>query len=371
MNKESIREMERPKIIDIDRQEFYYYDETNNSRVFRLKNDSFNVDPLQKFSLGGLVSKVDIIDDKHEELWSKLKLDKSLKDLKAKHILKKSSDFLECIDSDKVTSLLKYTKDKGYLLHFSYMNLLYFTLVDIVDNVYNVNSDMDARYLKEELYLKMKDNIEWSKNLFKKYEYPSIENQDDLNDFYNEIAEYLQKQNNKNLCTEILIEMFTEPKTLNFFDAEKPNQFISDFAFAYARIPNIFTKSYHNFDEELFIKEILDKHDNSKIKWYESHKHRTIQLCDCLISIISRFISYIDENDYETLKCQLARVAVDSDFDANAKIVHKNLLLIGKLLDESAKHEPLNTNLITVQSTLDDYRKFVKKFSHLYKLYFS
>lgn len=41
---------------NMDRCEFYYYDETNNSRMFRLKNDSFNVNPFQKFS--GSVAKL-------------------------------------------------------------------------------------------------------------------------------------------------------------------------------------------------------------------------------------------------------------------------------------------------------------------------
>lgn len=78
---------------NMDRCEFYYYDETNNSRMFRLKNDSFNVNPFQKFSLGGLVSEKDIINDNHNELWNKLKINSNIPELKSKYIFKKSDDF--------------------------------------------------------------------------------------------------------------------------------------------------------------------------------------------------------------------------------------------------------------------------------------
>lgn len=160
---------------NMDRREFYYYDETNNSRMFKLKNDSFNVNPFQKFSLGGLVSEKEIINDNHNELWNKLKINSNIPELKSKYIFKKSDDFLESIDTKNIELILEYIKIKGYNLHFNYLNLLWLTIVDIVDNSYDNSKNnsikriYNPQLLKQELYLKVKNDIPWLEKLFKKY----------------------------------------------------------------------------------------------------------------------------------------------------------------------------------------------------------
>ncbi|MCF7587780.1 hypothetical protein [Staphylococcus epidermidis] len=357
---------------NMDRCEFYYYDETNNSRMFRLKNDSFNVNPFQKFSLGGLVSKKDIINNNHNELWNKLKINSNIPELKSKYIFKKSDDFLESIDTKNIELILEYIKSKGYNLHFNYLNLLWLTIVDIVDNSYdNSKNNSIKRYnpqlLKQELYLKVKNDIPWLEKLFKKYNFPNLVEQKELNDFYTEFAEYLSKQSNQNEYTKVLIDLFTNTVIKdNLFRGEESHIYIKDFSALYTINSKILIHSKHSFDEEMHIKEKIKFFSNSNIHWYKSHEHRTIQLCDCVIAIINRFINFIENNSYTNLKEQLVYA-----FDvAESPRLRRNLTLLGFLLNKSYLHEPLNRRLTTIDETAIKYEEFVSKLSSLSKLSF-
>lgn len=358
---------------NMDRCEFYYYDETNNSRMFRLKNDSFNVNPFQKFSLGGLVSEKDIINNNHNELWNELEINSNIPELKSKYIFKKSDDFLEAIDTKNIELILEYIKNKGYNLHFNYLNLLWLTIVDIVDNSYHNSKNIfikniyNPQLLKQELYLKVKNDIPWLEKLFKKYNYPNLVEQKELNDFYTEFAQYLLKQSDQSEDTKVLIDLFTNTVIKdNLFMGEESHIYIKDFSALYTINSEILIHSKHSFDEEMHIKEKIKFFSNSNIQWYKSHEHRTIQLCDCVIAIINRFINFIENNSYTNLKEQL----VYAFAVAGSPRLRRNLTLLGFLLNKSYLHEPLNRRLTTIDETAIKYEEFVSKLSSLSKLSF-
>ncbi|MFZ8452789.1 hypothetical protein ACO1MT_14515, partial [Staphylococcus aureus] len=100
--------------------------------------------------------------------------------------------------------------------------------------------------------------------------------------------------------------------------------------------------------------------------WYKSHEHRTIQLCDCVIAIINRFINFIENNSYTNLKEQL----VYAFAVAGSPRLRRNLTLLGFLLNKSYLHEPLNRRLTTIDETAIKYEEFVSKLSSLSKLSF-
>lgn len=363
------REIIRAYGKNIDRNEFYYYDETNNTRKFWLKDKNFNVDPFTKFSLGGMVTTIDIINSNHEELWTELELPKNIKELKAKHIFNDSEDFLELINSKRVNLLLDYINKMGYHVHYNYLNIFFFTIADIVDNAFANVSDLNInpQILKQELYFRMEKDLTWSKKLFEKYNYPSIENQKELINFYNEITQFLLDQNNLNENTEKLIDLFRNIKIKsNLFIAETPNVYIDDLSDLYTLLPNIFPNSKHNFDKETYIQHKLNNLSTlpSNIDWFESKDYRTIQLCDCLISIINRFINYIESNSDEDLAYSFQSVF------KNTPMLRQNLILIGTLLYESYQYEPLNIRRITAEDTNIKYNHYVKTFSDLSNLKF-
>ncbi|MEC4817924.1 MAG: hypothetical protein SAK29_32330, partial [Scytonema sp. PMC 1069.18] len=78
---------------DFDSAFTFFYDETNNIRKFYVRESDFNSSFQSNFVLGGIVydkSKPDI-----EKLFSELNLERSIKEVKLKHLAK--GDFLSCL----------------------------------------------------------------------------------------------------------------------------------------------------------------------------------------------------------------------------------------------------------------------------------
>ena len=93
----------------MDNEYTFFYDETNNSRLFRITETDFNASKDEDFVLGGLV-----YEGKHkafdmEKLLQSLRLQPTMKEVKRKHIAPGNS-FLECVNSRKLQTLLDNRK---------------------------------------------------------------------------------------------------------------------------------------------------------------------------------------------------------------------------------------------------------------------
>ncbi len=76
----------------------FYYDETNNIRKFYVKEANFNSCFTANFVLGGMV--YEGTSPNVNSLISKLNLQKTVKELKFKHIA--TGKFLNCLNSEKL-----------------------------------------------------------------------------------------------------------------------------------------------------------------------------------------------------------------------------------------------------------------------------
>lgn len=128
----SIRLMMKAQGIDekyIDKQETLYYDESGNIKHLIVKEGKLNADSDTVFVLGGVQAN-DIIS--LEEL--KTALGKSLeKEMKSTKDLKGS--FVEILRKDTFRSILQLIQDKGWHIHFSIVQILYYGFVDIIDSI--------------------------------------------------------------------------------------------------------------------------------------------------------------------------------------------------------------------------------------------
>ena len=85
----------------------FYYDETNNNRKFWLDKDGFNAPVNNDFILGGVMYFGEHFIFDINELREKLKIQKSAKEIKFKH-LSKAQTFLDCLRDEKVYIFLKW-----------------------------------------------------------------------------------------------------------------------------------------------------------------------------------------------------------------------------------------------------------------------
>jgi len=108
-----------------------YYDETNNIRRLHVTADGLNVDNPGCFVLAGVAHSgprkpIDIA-----PLRAALKLQPTTKEMKLAHIGK--GDFLDLLGSRRLGDLLDWIAANGLFLHYQCLDVIYWSLVDIVD----------------------------------------------------------------------------------------------------------------------------------------------------------------------------------------------------------------------------------------------
>ncbi|EIP8269271.1 hypothetical protein LT234_002618, partial [Enterococcus faecalis] len=121
----------------MDKEYELYYDETNNSRVFRLTDDGFNFNEKAYFILGGLAFEKGKYpsEDSLKNLIEKLKVQQNSMEIKFKHIQQKAKVFLELISKKRVRDFIEWLYDNKCWIHYSYRDNFYYSIVDIVDSL--------------------------------------------------------------------------------------------------------------------------------------------------------------------------------------------------------------------------------------------
>src|SRR5690606_35392581 len=114
----------------------------------------FNYTFTANFVLGGLLHEGAVPDV--QPLIDSFKLQKTVKEVKFKHIA--FGDFLDCLKSQKLNLFFRFLKESNLYVHYSSLNILYWSVVDIVDSAI-MNSDTVMQlgsgfdnHLKNDLY---------------------------------------------------------------------------------------------------------------------------------------------------------------------------------------------------------------------------
>ena len=113
----------------------FYYDETNNFRRFSFNLETpsgYNIDGAltHDFILGGIAFEPEKEPDA-EQLMDRLGIQRK-NELKACSILK-NRDFLKDMGLKRVHTFLEWMLDYGVIVHFSAMNNLYWSIINLVD----------------------------------------------------------------------------------------------------------------------------------------------------------------------------------------------------------------------------------------------
>ncbi|MBK5240244.1 DUF3800 domain-containing protein [Clostridium sp.] len=341
----------------------FYYDETNNVRKFCLKEDGYNSSVCTTFVLGGVMHRGLSSTANTEELWRNLKLQRNIKEIKLIHLAK--GDFIKCLDSTKLNYYLKWLLDSDLYIHYSALNLLYFSLIDIVDSAIE-NSDVSkslgrefSDLLKNNLYTLVKMKEALFVKLFYKYKYPDIQ-KEDIRAFINELINIIrQYEDIPNLhiglvsLRQILKEsLITEE--LVFIMNEKEKILIENFMHFYLRPVYMFKNSIHIFDNEdsikLLIKETGLSYYDDPLKNYDfvnSQSSKYIQISDVFIGLFGKFTMFINSNTVEEIQKILSNlVGLQEDnlklfraLISKSDTMNKALLFTSVSWEERSKYE--------------------------------
>jgi hypothetical protein len=283
----------------------FFYDETNNIRKYYLKEDKFNESIKSNFILGGIVLEenqdVDI-----RPLFDSFKLQSNVTEVKLKNLAQ--GDFFSCLKSIHLKSIFKFMLEKQIFIHYSSLNFLYFSTVDIIDSLIKATGIQYApffnRTLKNDLYVCVKRNIDKFISIFYNYEYPNIKT-DKVLLFIDDLIEIFKNEpkssgNNKIL---MLLGKSKESEYLFYIMNETNHMLIKDFTMFYSRTIYLFLNSIHFFDKEDSIEPLINDlnltYKECKIENYsfiDSRDNLAIQLSDILVGLIGKYYNAL--NDY-------------------------------------------------------------------------
>lgn len=325
---------------DFDSSFTFYYDETNNIKKFYVRENDFNYTFTANFVLGGLVHLGQA--PNVQSLIDSFKLQKTATEVKFKHIA--SGDFLDCLKSKKLKLFLKYLQDNDLYVHYSSLNILYWSVVDIVDSAI-VSSEAAqqlgpqfSNHLKNDLYKLSRLEIDSVIELFYKYEYPNIKNDSVLQfieelislfDGYIDTPEY-------HFGLESLRQILKEAKktgSLPFIQNEDDYILLKDLSQFYLRPIYLFKNSIHIFDNEDSISDtikeyrILDREDEIKnYSFVDSKTENLIQLSDIFVGLMGKLTNYLNTS---------SREKIDNDFKLLSAIQKENIDLLIEVIDKS------------------------------------
>ncbi|KQM51458.1 hypothetical protein [Chryseobacterium sp. Leaf201] len=111
-----------------------------------------------------------------EALFDSFGLQKNITEVKLKNIAK--GNFIDCLNSIHLQSLFKELLSNNIAIHYSSLNFLYYSIVDIIDSLIEATGiDYNRFYniaLKNDLYICIKNNLEIFIEISYQYEYPNI-----------------------------------------------------------------------------------------------------------------------------------------------------------------------------------------------------
>ena len=313
----------------------FYYDETNNIKTFYVRENDFNYTFTANFVLGGLLHQGAVPDV--QPLIDSFKLQKTAKEIKFKHIA--FGNFLDCLKSQKLNLFFRFLKDSDLYVHYSSLNILYWSVVDIVDSAI-MNSDaamqlgpgFDNR-LKNDLYKLCRLEIDAIVQLFYAFEYPNVKHER-IGDFIEALSNLFEAylpMAEFHFGLESLRQILKESKnkgTLAFVMDEEDHVLLADLTQFYLRPVYTFRNSTHIFDNEDSIREALSQYrilDNGvELKNYsfvDSQDNQLTQLSDIFIGFLGKYTNYrnthtmeeinVDINSFSALQLENMKLFID------------------------------------------------------------
>jgi len=331
-------------LTNADCQYTIYHDESNNIRLLRLTENGLNITKPDCFALGGILHKGTPRSFELGELRSRLRLQKTTQDIKLKHIAK--GTFPEILASEKLGIFLKWLQENELLIHFSIMDVIYWSIIDIIDSILTEAGHTQLfqihRELKNDLYEVLRSDIQKPLEILKKYSYPNVGKSQrvrfikDIKSLLDERYPLISEFNFRMLSG--VLDIAIQLESLPYLESEEPNLLIESFSILYLHQITLFQNSSHIFDIEDVVQSRLgsmavDENGNKmqNYRFADSAHESGIQLSDVVVGLIGKCATFINQTTQDDL------VAIKSSF---SKIQTSNLFVLNSLINQSISECP-------------------------------
>ncbi len=345
-------------LMTADRAYVMYYDETNNIRRLHVRPDGLNVPNPQCFVVGGVAHAGPVRSIMLNELRDTLRIQKSAAELKLKHIAK--GNFLELIDNARMETFLAWVKDQDLFIHFSVLDPLYWSIVDVVDSILGEHDEpalfVHHMQLKNDLYAVLRHDYDQTVALFRRYSYPNV-GRERCPAFIADLLDLIQAHEAllipfNFMMLKGVVQIAKTLDSLPFLEDVEPNVLIDGFGQFFVERLCLLKNANHILDVEEVIREHLagiEFRDGDYVlthyRFAVSHDEPGIQIADLIIGLIGKFFSFICETSHDEI------VRTRNGLTAQQ---HRTLRLLGELSDRSISENPVFAHYVL---SLSDQQK--------------
>ncbi|MGB5777679.1 MAG: DUF3800 domain-containing protein [Allopontixanthobacter sediminis] len=329
---------------NVDEAYTFYYDETNNVRKLHLTPAGMNIRRPDCFVLGGILHRGRPRPIALTELRAALRLQSSVKEIKLKHL--GTGGFLDLLASPKVESFLEWLTAQEFLVHYQVTDLLYWSIVDIVDSIV---AEVGERaliaahlLLKDSLYTVLRDDVDGTAELLGRYSYPNVGHErrpaflaelGDLVEHREPMLDHFQFYMLKGLLQEA-----KKLKSLPYLEDETPNVLIDGFGSFFLNRLCLFAKAQHILDDEKQIEAYLESiplRDNGAplrhFRFADSQSEAGVQLSDPVAGLLGKLFSHLNRTPLDELEQEMGNLTGQQ---------RRSLSLLARLLDASTDECP-------------------------------
>lgn len=294
----------------------FYYDETNNFRKFKFKENGLNIDNfLQKYRLGGITLDKNI--DSYS-LYMKMYDELNIQgELKFKQInTGKTNTFINCLKGKNLRKILEFVNNNEIYIHsFSFDNL-YDIIIEIVDSLLEQFSDIYytiAPLMKNDLYSFVSNDVYNFINTLKQYNYPNITGEN-VKLFCEAMIKWIDSCNytipfGLEICKQ-LFKVYFKNGELLFLKGNEEKTIIEGYYGINFDMCVKFNKSFHYFDELPEIEKELKKYKVNNYAFINSKNSIQIQLSDAIVGLLNRFFEFLDNNTLENIIKDLNNMSI-------------------------------------------------------------
>lgn len=331
----------------------FYYDETNNIRRLYLTASGLNVEKADNFVLAGIAHQGLDCKAEFDDLFDNLNLQKTVSEVKLKHIAKGS--FLDMLKSERLYTILNWLNEQGFYLHYFNLNIIYWSVVDILDSIIGELSNpfylMHHMQLKSDFYELVVSDLDIFLQGLRKFNYPDIP-KNKGNEFCRWLITFAQHNKNalSNYNSQILSDLLKSSlaiEDLPFVSGFHGRELISGFSIFYWRNLYLFINSRHVFDDEPCIEGDIEGlgftvqgKELTNYEFVRSHDSKEIQVSDVIAGFLGKYFSYLKESSAE---------AVKADKQVMSSKQKETLLVLKSLIDRSDEQSRGFFNVVTSQ----------------------
>lgn len=342
----------------------FFYDETNNIRKFTLTDGGSNVEEHKNFVLGGIVLQEGHAIPEIDSLRKTLGMQDNASEIKFKHVA--SGDFEAVLASRKMARFLAWLTERQISIHYSSINIVYWSIVDIVDSILASQCfeafSMGRREMKNELYRIACIDKAAFLGLMKRHAYPRI-GSGKAGAFIAEVEAFLNLHSPPalNLPAEMLREMVRKAKLLTelpYLEEDDPDVLIGSFSSFFTMPVLLFKNATHVFDREIQVEKSLNadgfkqRAQGIDYRFSDSKADLGIQLADVTVGLIGKYQDFVEQlrlpellarkktwSEAQTKTFDLLRCLIDYSHDVSNAFIHRITAMDSEWKNDAFMHD--------------------------------